>query len=382
MSIPTLTPLGLYVAIKTDKQIVQIFKRDFTKTFFMLKEDYDRELADENSSLNILSTVTITKSFDSRAFFEFENRHFARYGTRASYGYKQLPAIEYVERMYDGIQIVHCYEDIVPDFYMREDTERQKEKDFVPEYFLKGTQVTVSPMIAQMYRGYAYPSVFTVQGILQNGPSSFLIETTSEDLSSIAPEGAKYRFNISHVENIVSQGKGTIAIDRWGSVDYDKVLSFENASKSYPKYARKNHWLVYGDGGMLIRALVSKLPIPRGSVVDGEALMHLLLGQTFVKKIVIRHEGFFTQRLFLINKKRAKDFVKKNLNRFLSSAKQSQDDHDAEMEKCYFDEMEKELDREIDSRYSGDDNDQAGSKPEALNDDYSRFDFDGFSFED
>ena len=141
MSIPTLTPLGLYVAIKTDKQIVQIFKRDFTKTFFMLKEDRERESADENSSLNILSTVTITKSFDSRAFFEFENRLFARYGTRAAYEYRQLPAIEYVERMYDGIQIVHRYEDIVPDFYTREDTKRQKEKDFLPEHFLKGTQV-------------------------------------------------------------------------------------------------------------------------------------------------------------------------------------------------------------------------------------------------
>lgn len=377
MSIPTLTPLGLYVAIKTDKQIVQIFKRDFTKTFFMLKEDHERESADENSSLNILSTVTITKSFDSRAFFEFENRLFTRYGTRAAYEYKQLPAIEYVERMYDGIQIVHEYQDIVPDFYTREDTERLKEKDFLPEHFLKGTQVTASPMIAQMYRDYAHPSVFTVQGIIQNGPNSFLIETTSDDLSSIMPEGTKYCFNISHVENIVSQGKGAIAVDPWSNVDYGQILKFQDASKSYPKYARKNHWLVYGDGGMFVTALASKLSIPRGSVVEGEVLMHLLLGQTFVKKITLGHGGFITQRLFLINKKRAKSFIKKNLNRFLSSAKKAQQEYDDEMEKYYYDEMEKDLDREIDFTIK---NEQ--DKTEALNDEYNPFDYDGFSFYD
>lgn len=349
MSIKLLTVVGLNVAIALDKEIVQIFKRDFTKTFFMLKEDYLADKADPDSSLNLISIGAVPKLFDNQAYSKFTRDQFVRYGAPRWFGGMRMLIVEYVERMYKGIQIVEKYEDVSPDFYTYELSASDKGNKFQPEHFLIGTQITVSPMIGKMYRDHLYPSVFTVQGIRANGPNSFVLVTTADDLSGILP-GEKYSFNISHVENIVSQGKGTIKIKSWKNIDYQRILSFEDASKSYPKYAKKNHWLSYGDGSQLAVALAIKHGIPRGCVVDAEGLMNLLMCQSFVKKIDTGNVHFYNPRLWLMNKKRAKEFVKKNLHRFLSSAKRAQKEYDDEMERYYWEEMERDLDRDRDSR--------------------------------
>ena len=342
-----LTVVGLNVATALNKEIVQVFNSGFTKTFFMLKEDYIAEKDKPDSILRTGSFYTVPKLFDVSACVEFKRAQFKRYGTDKSKEPMRMLVVEYIERMYKGIQIVEKHEDVSPDFYTCELSTSDKDNKYQPEHFLIGTQVTVSPTIGKMCRDRLYPSVFTVQGIRANGPNSFVLVTTADDLSGILP-GEKYSFNISHVENIVSQGKGTIKINSWKNIDYQRILSFENASKSYPKYAKKNHWLSYGDSSQLAVALVSKHDIPRGCVVDAEGLMNLLMCQSFVKKIDTGNVHLYNPRLWLMNKKRVKEFVKKNLHRFLSSAKQAQKEYDDEMEKYYYDEAERDMARDWD----------------------------------
>ncbi len=381
MFIHALTHLGLQMAIETKKEIVQIFNRNFTKTFFMLKGDYLTAIADkEGSFYNFkMDTCARAKDFDNEAFMAFKKSLFTGYGERDHSRF--IPSIigEYVGRMYDGIHFMSSEGEIILDFYNHEEAVPEENKfPFLPEHFLKGTQVTVSPVIGGFHRDHLHPSVFTVQGIQQNGPNSFVLKTTTPEKSGVFPEGEMYSFNIQHVAKIVLQGKGVINIDPWKNIDYARILGFEDASKSYPKYAKKNHWLTYGDSSQLIVALVSKHVIPRGCVVYTEGLMNLLMNQSFVKKIDTGNIHFYNPRLWLINKKRAKSFIKKNLNRFLSSAKKAQQEYDDEMERYYCAEMEKDSDHEIYDRNPNNEKD----KTEALNDEYNPFDYDGFSFED
>ena len=342
-----LTVVGLNVATALNKEIVQVFNSGFTKTFFMLKEDYIAEKDKPDSILRTGSFYTVPKLFDVSACVEFKRAQFKRYGTDKSKEPMRMLVVEYIERMYKGIQIVEKHEDVSPDFYTYELSTSDKDNKYQPEHFLIGTQVTVSPTIGKMYRDHLYPSVFTVQGIRANGPSSFVLVTTADDMSGILP-GEKYSFNISHVENIVSQGKGIIKIQSRRNLDYGAVLQYERVERGYPQYAKKNHWLVYG-GSMLITHLVHKLNIPIGSVVDSDSFVDVLLSQHFVKVI---NTGRFGPRLYLVNKKRARRFVKQNLNRFMSSAKKAQKEEDDEMQRYYCEEMERELDRDRDSRDS------------------------------
>ena len=381
MFINPLSILGVQVAIEVNRETVQIFNRNFTKTFFMLKEDYLAAMADkEGSFYNFkMGTCARAKDFDNEAFMAFKKSFFVDYGERDHSRF--IPSLigEYVGRMYDGIQFMSWEDEIISDFYNFEEVAPEENKvSFLPEHFLKGTQVTVSPIIGGFHRDHLHPSVFTVQGIQQNGPNSFVLKTTTPEKSGVFPEGEMYGFNIGHVKKIVLQGKGAINIDPWKNIDYARILRFENASKSYPKYSKKNHWLTYGDCSQLMVALVSKHAIPRGSVVDAPALMDLLMRQSFVKKIDTGNIHFYNPRLWLINKKRAKVFIKKNLNRFLSSAKKAQQEYDDEMEKYYCAEMEKDSDHEIHDRNPNNEKD----KTEALNDEYNPFDYDGFSFYD
>ena len=133
MSIKILTVVGLNVAVALDKEIVQIFKRDFTKTFFMLKEDYIADKADPGSSLNLIGIGAVPKLFDNQAYSKFTRDQFVRYGTPRWFGGMRMSIVEYVERMYKGIQIVEKYEDVSPDFYTYELSTSDEDNKFQPE---------------------------------------------------------------------------------------------------------------------------------------------------------------------------------------------------------------------------------------------------------
>lgn len=384
MSIKALSVLRLNVAIALEEDIVQVFNRDFTKTFFMLKEEYLAEMQDKEGSFYNFKTCSLVrvKKFDVGAYKEFCKVIFAQHGEATSKSRACQLILEYISRMYDGIQFVSSEEQIIPDFYNREpEAEEKKKINWLPEHFLKGTQVTVSPVIASFHSTEIHPSVFTIQGIHQNGPNSFVLKTTVPENIEAFGEGETYSFNISHVENIVTQGKGIIKIDSWRYFTRDSILQFADASKSNSKYAKKGHWLTYEDAHLIVCVMVGMPSIPRGAVLDTVGLMRLLLGQPFVQKIQLG-EGSWTFVLYSINKKRAKRFIKQNLNRFLSSARKEQERQDKEMDDYYFREMEKEFDEEFDRRHPEvkESNDQQDTSGRAEVDE-SYFGADRFSFD-
>lgn len=374
MSIKVLSVVGLNAAIALDKEIVQIFKSDYTKTFFMLKEDYLADKANPDSTLSLIGINAVAKAFDNQAYSEFKRAQFVPYGTKKSPQGGRMLIVEYVERMYEGIQFAVKYEHVFPDFYNLSRSPHSESNKFQPEHFLVGTQVTVSPLIAQMYDNKLYPSVFTVQGIRANGPSSHCLITTTDDLSGIMPSGEKYSFNISHVESIVSQGKGAIKIQSLRSISYNEALEYERVERHYSQYAKKNHWLVYG-GSTVVTCLAHNLHIPVGAVLDSSSLVNALLDQHFVKNV---NAGPFIGHLHLINKKRAKKFVRQNLNRFLSSARKEQDRQDNEMDDYYFREMEKGFDEKFDATHEDASDDRDNRRHEV---DESYFAADRFSFD-
>lgn len=389
MSISILTITGLNLAIALNKEIVQVFKRDFSKTFFMLKKDFLVGKADPSSRNDLIGIGAVSKMFDNKAYAKFKQNQFDRYGAAELLAKYNMLIVEYVARMYKGIQIVEKHEDVFPDFYSYELPTSDEGNKFQPEHFLVGTQVTVSPELARMYWDHLYPSVFTVEGIRQNGPNGFVLTTSTDDMSGLVP-GEKYCFNISHVENIVSQGKGVIKIDPWKQIGANEILKFADASKSNPEYAKKNHWLTYGDCNRLVFAIAGMPDIPRGAVLNTGGLMWLLLEQSFVQKIQMGR-GNWDFALYSINKKRAKRFVKQNLNRFLSSAKKEQQQHDDEMERYYRKEMD--LDSDLDSRYPCPVTSEKHVHDDLVLDEryspfdekvnrFSVFDLDGSSFED
>lgn len=355
MSIKALTIVGLNLAIETNKDIVQIFNRNFNKTFFMLKEDYVNEMSDkEGSFYNFkMGSLCRVKDFDITAYNEFKKNQFTEYGEATPKSRVRQLVLEYVSRMYDGIQFVSSEDEIIPNFYIPDlltMVTEKKQINWLPEHFLKGTQVTVSPVIAGFHSTKIHPSVFTIQGIRQNGPNSFVLKTTVPENIEAFGEGETYSFNISHVENIVTQGKGIIKIDSWRYFTRDSILQFADASKGNSKYAKKGHWLTYEDTHQIVRVMVGMPSIPRGAVLDTVGLMRLLLEQSFVKKIQAG-ESSWVFVLYSINKKRAKRFIKQNLNRFLSSARKEQERQDKEMDDYYFREMEKEFDEEFGRRH-------------------------------
>lgn len=355
MFIKALTVLGLNLAIETNKDIVQIFNRNFNKTFFMLKEDYVNEMSDkEGSFYNFkMGSLCRVKDFDVAAYNEFKKNQFTEYGEAPPKSSVRQLILEYISRMYDGIRFVSSEDQIVPDFYNREpETAEKKQINWCPEHFLKGTQVTVSPAIASFHSTEIRPSVFTIQSIHQNGPNSFVLKTTVPENIEAFGEGETYSFNISHVENIVTQGKGIIKIEPRIYVTRESILQFADASKGNSKYAKKGHWLTYEDTHQIVCVMGGMLSIPRGAILNTAGLMRLLLEQPFVQKIQLG-EGSWTFVLYSINKKRAKKFIRQNFNRFLSSARKEQERQDNESDDYYFREMGKEFDEEFDRQREG-----------------------------
>lgn len=316
MSIKTLTLQAVEAAIAENKAIFQIFNRTFTKVFFILKEDYELGVSNAESDLYKLKSSGMfkTKGFDNDAFEKFCEEQSISYGTKRSKLSTEPWLLTCVKRMYAGIELVTSHEDIIDCFYNRDTREPRKDNKFGPEHFPPGTQFTLSYILASFYTNAEYPSVFTVQGIVQNGPNSFILETTADDMQELSI-GEKYSFNISHVENIVLRGKGPVKLH------VPQTRQISDVSVNFPALVKKGYWLTHGSSATIF-GLTSRLTVPTGTVLDAEALNDQLMKQSFVKEAP-RVAGYFPT-LWLINKKRAKRFVKQNLNRFLSSAKQAQ----------------------------------------------------------
>lgn len=84
---------------------------------------------------------------------------------------------------------------------------------------------------------------------------------------------------------------------------------------AFPEYAKKSVWLLY-DLEPAIEMLTNSVKLPDNVEIKYFEMARELSRKSFVKSTTI---DWYGNPVFSINKKRAKRFVKQNLNRFLMS---------------------------------------------------------------
>lgn len=328
MSLTVMNITQIEEAVNSGQEIVQIFKSDLTMTAFALKSDYAEHISNEEQSAAY--TAELVKRFDTEAFLRFLKVR----GTP----FKEA-LIDFIGRMYEGLQLK---EESGVGFYEYETTDNYPHSvahtKLNPSFFPKGTLVTVSRILMGMHTTLqlAFPSVFTVNRVVQNGVNSFLLETTTPDTSSIAEPGELYKFNIHHVTGIVMRGiemDVEYYKDSFGNDCGDHAVSASDLEK-YATY-NKSEWMVHDQFGLglIIRRLVGDKLKGKGVALDAWGMVCLLEKQTFVKVSKPVFSRMYEMRL--VNKKRTKRFVKQNVNRFLYSAEKRQRELDDRYDNYY-----------------------------------------------
>jgi hypothetical protein len=314
MTINFLTTQQVEKEIDKNVDLVQLFTRDYKFTFFITKEEYEEE-----SVLNsVAAAFLVPNYFYYGAYWVFVNN------TTPS---KFADLEHFVQRMRPGITVgtLDDFNGLIGNPAIPHEKEDNK---FTAQHFPKGTLVTVSTVISGMgvFHKSLYPSVFYITKVIQNGADSFVLETSTVVDSLTDPEDEAFKFNMNHVDTIVMRGTGELVVERFS---YNKNrVDMLNAAHEFPDLARKNRWLTHG-AVELVRLMVSQLPRREGAVVDNYRLASYLLDQSFVKEVPVgKSYSGANVYLFSINKKRAKCFVKQNVNRFLSSAKKAQKKYD------------------------------------------------------
>lgn len=320
MTILTIQQINL--AIDINRNLVQLTTKNLDKVFFMLEEDYI-----EKNIKVLMQHGFYHSSFDNEVFRFYVNRRWAHGLSEKEFKRRSLAAgIEQFVAMTEyGAVISESQEEFysVPWCIGNMDG-LGKENHFVPEHFPKGTLVTVSRIMRGMNRDELQPSVYVIDHVVQNGPNSFCVKTTTPESEfwkkQYGDQNAKHGFNISHVDKILMRGDGELKIvDSRNRGNWD--VSYYDESSRLPELARKNHWLTWNMQS-IVGALAGK-PTQRGSYYDTTRLASQMENCSFVK------ESFTPMfDLLLINKKRAKRFISQNKNRFLVSAAAMQKEED------------------------------------------------------
>jgi hypothetical protein len=308
-------------AIESNCNLVQLTTMNLEKVFFMLEEEYIEKNIKSEKRFQFYHN-----SFDTEAYRTYINRRWSHRLSEEQFRRRIGFDIEQFVAMTDyGAIISESQEefDAVPRCIEHPVAQWRCDR-FVPEHFPKGTLITVSRVIGLHSHDHLHPTVYTVDHVVQNGPNSFCVKTTTPESKfwkkEFADKDATYGFNISHVDKILMRGDGELKIV--GRHNRDKQdVSFYDESHRCPQIARKNHWLSWN-----LRSIVNSLvgqPTQRGSYYDTSLIASELRMRPFVKEVPAQYMG-----LLLINKKRAKRFISQNKNRFLVSAISVQKEED------------------------------------------------------
>lgn len=172
-------------------------------------------------------------------------------------------------------------------------------------HFPVGTIVELGDII----RPYTKASpIQTVKSLVQNGPNSFLLIMEEYD------EAMKmdYMFNIDHVVKIIKRGPGQpfIAEHNAGKrTTYSNNVCFNTrVNKS------KGQYLFYVSVQSPIYYIALEY-VPKVSCIDIEALIDYCVKYAGFKVVP---DGFWGN-IYIINKKKLRKFIRRNVNRFLLS---------------------------------------------------------------
>lgn len=164
-----------------------------------------------------------------------------------------------------------------------------------PAHFTKGTVVRVCPTISEGENG---SKLFTVDHVIQNGPSSFCINTT-EIKQDGHLKGEVVGFNIDHVKEIVHRPAGIVKVVQYSSNLKDVVNS--------GKYVTLNQLF---DLLLAGPACNSATDTP-GTCFDAEKLLKRLKGMGLVKR-EIADVGDYVMMANKIKRREALKFIRKN----------------------------------------------------------------------
>lgn len=172
-------------------------------------------------------------------------------------------------------------------------------------HFPVGTIVELGDII----RPYTKASpIQTVKSLVQNGPNSFLLimEEYNEAMKM------NYMFNIDHVAKIIKRGTGQPFID---DCNTGKRTTYSNNVCFNTKVSKsKGQYLFYGYIELPTQYLALEY-VPKVSCIDMRALMDYCVKYAGFKVV----PDSFWGNIFIINKKKLRKFIRRNVNRFLLS---------------------------------------------------------------
>ena len=221
-----------------------------------------------------------------------------------------------------------------------------REKRWMPEHFPIGTTVTVNLSTSG---DKSKDQVFEVARTLCNGVGSFVIETTQHDDKL----DMKKSFNVSWVVGIIKRGEGGSSYDprdlgekfRQGDekrTRQDREYFINHLKKDGKHMNMRGYYFGYSPSEY-IRSLVyyHSPAIANTELVDYDAIARALSVQSFVSWISMSGSDF---KIFRVNNKRAKRWLKQNFRRLLRNVKFARAEEEAYMYKSYCEDLENEYD--------------------------------------
>lgn len=194
----------------------------------------------------------------------------------------------------------------------------KQERKLFPAYFPQGTEVEVC-LFEKTVR-------FVVDHIVCNGYQSYVL-VAKEDEPGF--EGHKIFYNTSHVKRIIKRGTGPVTYEnnrKTDSNDFYKYCNFAVAGKGPGKYS------VYAIRDLIYHVILTTIDSAtyQDMWLNWDALCAAFSRQSFIK---YKEGDSFSPRY--VDKKRAKRWIKQNLNRFLLSKKENQKREEDDEAKYY-----------------------------------------------
>lgn len=219
---------------------------------------------------------------------------------------------------------------------------KAKKINWQPEHFPLGTTVTLKGLVHKdgdfIFSTKGQEAVVTVCDIIANGIDSFLIQTEffNESLGII------HCFNFDHIGSIVKRGTGPVKVVRYRGnskpVCANAVIS-DGLINTNCYYFRSDYDIV--------QYLVSLTTLPSNLYLK-EGFFRFLVSQSFVKKT--KHEYWHDCFMYSMDKKRARRFIRQNINRWIEPMKvvRARAEKEAKEEQDrYYRDMEDGFDRDF-----------------------------------
>lgn len=325
-----------------------------SKTFYKLRhlESLPKNRIRNTAILSKAEAIVLQQNAISKGVSYIHNLHTKVMFFTTTHGYVDLPpgftaatdcgkTVESLVEMFPRTEVLETVQELVthldkyyPWYGHVKDSEQPK---WLPEHFPEGTVVELANFYldnnderrvgSPMNRSERKPAIFTVDSIVKTGIDNHVIVTTSFN-----PRlgGMFDSFNFNHVYRIIKRGEGKVNVKTYGGAWYEKA----NITRGLLK---KSHYY-WTDTWHLFSHIVDLMPSYRNMRFN-DTFIRQLNSQTFVKKCLI--DGFY--EVLHADKKKLKEYVRKNANRWLLTAKEAQRiqrENDEESSRQYYEDME------------------------------------------